>query len=119
MDKRARTIVLIAIALLIALTYGFLRYRQAVTNPATIRQTMASAERSSCISGSTTRLAGTATTPQQIDAYCECLTERTLNPMSDTEVVTEANRGANISEADRARIMAIAQTCNAQVFPRH
>lgn len=81
-----------------------------------VRNTMIASTRTSCRQTATARAAITKATPSQVDSFCDCLTDKTVSMMSDSEVLAAADRGSNPNAADIAMIKSGAQLCNLQVF---
>jgi hypothetical protein len=120
MSKSIRLLIIFLAVFAVSFGYRFfMSYREARNNPVTLRKAMASAGKTSCVKQAQLKAAGTATTPTQIDDYCDCTITRGFASFSDAEILAAADRGANISAADRAKMMAASQTCNVQVFSQH
>ena len=107
------------IALIFALCFfgGILLKLYQDRNPTTaeLRRTMSSSVRSSCLDRAHQTAAPHSATPQQINRYCDCVTSRALDPLSDIELREAAARGAHPSPEDLTRIHSIAQVCSAEV----
>ena len=91
-------------------------YQDRTLTPAELRRNMFSSARSSCLDRAHQTAAARTGTPQQVNRYCDCVTSKAIDPLSDTELRDAATRGANPSPEDLTRIRGIAQLCNAEVY---
>ncbi len=91
-------------------------YQDRTLNPAEFRRNMSSAARSSCLDRTHQTATARAGTPQQVNRYCDCVTSRAIDPLSDTDLREAASRGASPSPEDLTRIRSIAQVCSAEVY---
>ena len=91
-------------------------YQDRNPTPAQLRRNMSSAARSSCLDRAHQTATALSSTPQQVNRYCDCVTSKAIDPLSDAELRDAAARGANPSPEDLTRIRGIAQICSAQVY---
>ncbi len=114
MTQTRRTILIFAFCFLAGILLKL--YQDRTLTPAELRRDMSSAAHSSCLDRAHQSAAARAGTPQQVNHFCECVTSKAIDPLSDAELRDSAARGANPSPEDITRIHSIAQVCNAEVY---
>lgn len=110
------TRIVLVFALCFAAGIGLKLYQDRTLSPTELRRTMISSARSGCLDRAHQTAAGRAGTPLQVNRYCDCVTHKAIDPLSDAELRDAAARGANPSPDDLTRIQGIAQVCNAEVY---
>ncbi len=114
MTQTTRLVLIFALCFLAGILLKL--YQDRTLTPAELRRNMSSAARSSCLDRAHQTAAARAGTPQQVNRYCDCVTSKAIDPLSDTELRDAAARGDNPSPDDLTRIRGIAQVCNAEVY---
>ncbi len=91
-------------------------YQDRNPTAAQLRKNMSLSAHSSCLDHAHQTANGRSSTPQQVNRYCDCVTSKAIDPLSDAELRDAAARGVNPSPDDLTRIRGIAQLCNAEVY---